>query len=124
MFEAVKKLLLSQQRVSKQEEYSGEFDYCSRSNMVAHQPTPSNSLPDLRMDKAAEAVQEKMSEYPRPPGTGDMDSSTLDIYECVKELTMTSLERVFALVEAVRYIVRANIPGALVECGVWKGGSI
>jgi Macrocin-O-methyltransferase (TylF)/Methyltransferase domain len=37
--------------------------------------------------------------------------------------TMTSFERGFALYKAVRHIVDNNIAGAIVECGVWKGGS-
>lgn len=37
--------------------------------------------------------------------------------------TMTSPERMFALYEAVRYVSRAGIPGDIVECGVWRGGS-
>lgn len=37
---------------------------------------------------------------------------------------MTSPERVFALRSAVRYIVQNGIPGDIVECGVWKGGSM
>jgi hypothetical protein len=36
---------------------------------------------------------------------------------------MTSPERVNALIEAVRYVIRNGIEGAFVECGVWKGGS-
>lgn len=41
----------------------------------------------------------------------------------VSEYTMTSVERQVALVQAVRHIVRSGIPGCMVECGVWKGGS-
>jgi len=37
---------------------------------------------------------------------------------------MTSVERVNALVDAVDYIVHSNVNGALVECGVWRGGSV
>ncbi len=37
---------------------------------------------------------------------------------------MTSPERLFALIEAVKYVVKHNIPGDIVECGVWKGGSM
>jgi len=36
---------------------------------------------------------------------------------------MTSPERGYALYNAVKYIVEANIPGNFVESGVWKGGS-
>jgi predicted O-methyltransferase YrrM len=36
---------------------------------------------------------------------------------------MTSPERVYSLSHAVEYVVRAGIPGDVVECGVWKGGS-
>jgi len=36
---------------------------------------------------------------------------------------MTSLERMYALYQAVRYVIEADIPGAVVECGVWRGGS-
>jgi hypothetical protein len=36
---------------------------------------------------------------------------------------MTSPERMYALYESVRYIVAAGIPGDIVECGVWRGGS-
>ncbi len=37
---------------------------------------------------------------------------------------MTSGERLMATVDAVEYVVRRGVPGALVECGVWKGGSV
>src|SRR6185503_1154581 len=42
----------------------------------------------------------------------------------VRPYTMTSIERVTGLSNAVRYLVRAKIPGAMAECGVWKGGSV
>lgn len=38
--------------------------------------------------------------------------------------TLTSDERVGALCASVEYIVRYDVPGAFVECGVWKGGSL
>jgi len=47
----------------------------------------------------------------------------LDIYEFCKPFTMTSVERMYALYKGVEYIVKNNIPGDFVECGVWKGGS-
>lgn len=38
--------------------------------------------------------------------------------------TMTGVPRLAALVDAVRYCVRADVPGAFAECGVWRGGSV
>lgn len=54
----------------------------------------------------------------------DFDPVHLEIYKKVKEHTMTSPERIYSLIEAVRYVVKNRIPGAIVECGVWKGGSM
>ncbi len=42
----------------------------------------------------------------------------------VRPFTMTSEERLFGLIESVQYVVKNNIPGDFVECGVWKGGSM
>lgn len=53
----------------------------------------------------------------------DVDPRVLEIYSRVKPYTMTSPERVIALCEAVRYVDRSRVPGAIVECGVWRGGS-
>jgi hypothetical protein len=47
-----------------------------------------------------------------------------EIWRSVAPYTMTSKERVVSLVRAVQYIERYKIPGAVVECGVWKGGSM
>ena len=41
----------------------------------------------------------------------------------VRSHTMGSYERLISLWQQVRYVDRAGIPGALVECGVWKGGA-
>lgn len=38
--------------------------------------------------------------------------------------TMTSEERLVANMDAVTHVIRRGIPGALVECGVWRGGSV
>ncbi len=54
----------------------------------------------------------------------DFESDDIAIIRAVAPYTMTSTERIHALVQAVKYIVRNDIPGDLVECGVWKGGSV
>lgn len=46
------------------------------------------------------------------------------IVRYVRPWTMTSPERVYALIQAVRYVSANRLPGAIVECGVWKGGSM
>jgi O-methyltransferase len=46
-----------------------------------------------------------------------------EIYHLCKPYTMTGIERMFALYKAVEYIVKNNIEGDFVECGVWRGGS-
>jgi len=56
--------------------------------------------------------------------TSDFDDEHIEIIEFVKPFTMTSIEGIFALIEAVKYVVNNNIKGDIVECGVWKGGSV
>lgn len=46
------------------------------------------------------------------------------IYEKCKSYTMTSMERMYHLYKAIEYVVKNCIPGDIVECGVWKGGSM
>jgi O-methyltransferase len=53
----------------------------------------------------------------------DFDDATLSLLRRVLPYTMTSPGRIFAVCSAVRYVEANNIPGAFVECGVWKGGS-
>jgi hypothetical protein len=54
----------------------------------------------------------------------DYDQATIDLIRKVTPYTLTSHERIFALRQAVTYVVQAAIPGAIVECGVWRGGSM
>jgi O-methyltransferase len=42
---------------------------------------------------------------------------------CHKD-SMTNVERLYGLYEAVRYVARRSIAGDIVECGVWRGGSM
>src|SRR5215472_2040728 len=50
----------------------------------------------------------------------DFRSDENEIFRDVGPLTMTRPERVYVLIQAVRYLTRAAIPGAILECGVWK----
>lgn len=54
----------------------------------------------------------------------DTDAHTRAVIEATAEFTLTPHARVIALVDAVRHVVAHNVPGAIVECGVWRGGSM
>ena len=53
----------------------------------------------------------------------DFDKEFVQIYNESKPYTMTSVERLYALYKVVEYVVKNNIEGSFVECGVWRGGS-
>jgi hypothetical protein len=53
----------------------------------------------------------------------DMEEPFLTMYNDCKNYTATSIERMFSMYKAARYIVETSVPGDIVECGVWKGGS-
>ena len=53
----------------------------------------------------------------------DVEEEFWSVQRACKAYTMTTIERQYTLWKAVQHIVRANIPGAFVESGVWKGGS-
>ncbi len=53
----------------------------------------------------------------------DYEKDFLAIEKTIHGKTMTSLERQYALYDAVKYITSNNIQGDIVECGVWRGGS-
>jgi hypothetical protein len=54
----------------------------------------------------------------------DFDGIDVEIIKKVQPFTYTSPERIYALCNAIRYIVNNQIAGDIVECGVWKGGSM
>jgi O-methyltransferase len=54
----------------------------------------------------------------------DLEARYVDVWRRIQSYTLTTPERVAALCSSVEYIVRNNIPGDIVECGVWKGGSM
>jgi len=57
-------------------------------------------------------------------GMADLEAEFLELYVQCREYTMTSWERLYALHQAVLYILANDIPGDFVECGVWRGGSM
>ena len=68
-------------------------------------------------DSSALAGEHLAQQFP------DAQRWQIEIMTAVEGLTMTSPERILALIEAVTYVCKHDIPGDFVECGVWKGGS-
>ncbi len=54
----------------------------------------------------------------------DFSAAEIALVEHIKPYTMTTPERIRSLIHAVRYLHEHNIPGDIVECGVWRGGSM
>ena len=54
----------------------------------------------------------------------DFSQADIAAYFRVRPYTMTSAERIFALRRVVEYLIAGGLPGAIVECGVWKVGSM
>jgi O-methyltransferase len=57
----------------------------------------------------------------RLPDISEADQATI---RAALPFTMTSVERLASLCAATEYVTRCKIPGDIVECGVWKGGSM
>ena len=72
-----------------------------------------------RADQKVPPDLAKLAELPP-----DFDDEMRATWAAVHPYTLTSPERVLSLCEAVRYVIRAGIPGDFVECGVWRGGSV
>jgi O-methyltransferase len=76
-----------------------------------------------RIRGAVRSLMGKLPPVPAPELPADMAADFLRLYERSAPFTMTSVERMYALYEACRYIARAAVDGDVVECGVWRGGS-
>jgi len=72
-----------------------------------------------RLDKKAPPAMGAKAAFP-----DDYDDEAKQIIEAVRPYTMTSGEKLFALITAVRHVVVSGLEGDIVECGVWRGGSM
>lgn len=54
----------------------------------------------------------------------DLSAPERAILAAAQPLTLGGPERLASLVQSVQQIVRHGIPGDIVECGVWRGGSM
>jgi O-methyltransferase len=60
----------------------------------------------------------------QPKWPADFTPEEIALCKEVRPYTMTSPEAIVTLASGVRYVIDRKIPGAYVECGVWKGGSM
>ncbi len=54
----------------------------------------------------------------------DIDANSRAVHQFVSDYTLVSPERTHALCSALEYLERYGVAGDIVECGVWKGGSM
>jgi len=59
-----------------------------------------------------------------PEFPADFEPEVRETIKLVRPYTRTSNEKLQVLIKAVEYLERSHIPGAYVECGVWRGGSM
>ena len=78
-----------------------------------------------KMGVSTSARAAKPSLYdPNPYYRQDFSDADKALLTQLEAFTMTSPERVVHLARSVEYVVRNRIPGSIVECGVWRGGSM
>ncbi|UDM00278.1 TylF/MycF/NovP-related O-methyltransferase [Streptomyces longhuiensis] len=90
-------------------------------------PVPAPRQAAHASESAPPAQAPKPKPTPKPKGLvlpEDYDDEAKGIIRAVKPYTMTSPERLNAFILATRHIVKHDIPGDIVECGVWRGGSM
>jgi O-methyltransferase len=74
--------------------------------------------------EALPGLPAKPKTSPKKAFPDDFDDEIGDLIRAVRPFTMTSPDKLHALITATRYLHRYDIPGSIVECGVWRGGSM
>jgi len=68
--------------------------------------------------------QSLLADYGKKVKFTDMKPEFSNILQQVRRYTMTTVERIYALWGNTSFICDAEIEGDIVECGVWRGGSV
>jgi hypothetical protein len=89
-----------------------------RRQSPATAPKPPAAKPPAPKPPAPKAPAPK-AEFP-----ADYDEMARPILRASRPYSMTRTEKQYALYLATRHVVQYDIPGAIVECGVWRGGSM
>jgi O-methyltransferase len=105
-------------------------DWRTIANRGLHRLTGYKLINPARLPKPAPPPPPPPPPPPKPRGRpasrmpGYYEDEVKTIVRTVRPRTMTAHEKLNALVVATHYIVDNDIPGAFVECGVWRGGSM
>lgn len=51
-----------------------------------------------------------------------LEREFIEFYRACQPATMVDWKRCYSLYQATNYVMQSNVPGALVECGVYRGG--
>jgi hypothetical protein len=79
----------------------------------------------VKLYQVANAMAQRLGLEIKPSGfSSDFDQPSIEIIRRVEKHTMTTPDRLYSLIQAVNYVVDAGVPGDIVECGVWRGGSM
>ncbi len=80
---------------------------------------------ELQREKAEAKAKQQQRRATKARGMPThYDKAAVEILRRVEPRTMTDHAKLYGLVEATRYVVKGGIPGDIVECGVWRGGSM
>ncbi|MGP4043896.1 TylF/MycF/NovP-related O-methyltransferase [Streptomyces sp. 2A115] len=82
------------------------------------------SQPAVSPQRVPQRSPQRSEPVAAPKFPADYDDTATEVIRAVSPYTMTSPERLNALILATRYVSRHNIAGDIVECGVWRGGSM
>jgi hypothetical protein len=91
-------------------------------------PVPAEFSEEVRAHHLREEYaidfQQMLDEFAARVRFSDMEPEFFPLLDEVRRFSMTTVERLYSLWTCVRYLVEADIPGDLVEAGVWRGGSM
>lgn len=73
--------------------------------------------------KVARKLGYTVTRAPQKPEVPEASAAELDLIKEASPFTLTSIERRWALIQAIKYVVARGVPGSIVEAGVWRGGS-
>ena len=75
-------------------------------------------------DAKEDDYQVRMAQHAFRAAYDDLEPEFLPLMESVRPYTMTSVERMYLLYKCAEYVAKARVPGDILECGVWRGGSM